>query len=72
MENVPSSNHYQGGFMSKLMQKDLNLALQTAKETDVTTPMADRAAELYADHVKNHSDKDFSSIMAIHDKSVLS
>ncbi|MGM8870723.1 3-hydroxyisobutyrate dehydrogenase [Psychrobacter sp. 2Y5] len=71
MDNVPSSNRYQGGFMSKLMQKDLNLALQTAKETQVDTPMAQRAAQLYSAHTSEHGDKDFSSIMAIHDKSVL-
>ncbi|MGM8884464.1 3-hydroxyisobutyrate dehydrogenase [Psychrobacter sp. 1U2] len=71
MDNVPSSNHYQGGFMSKLMQKDLNLALQTAKETQVDTPMAQRAAQLYTAHTGEHGEKDFSSIMAIHDKSVL-
>lgn len=71
LDNVPSSNHYQGGFMSKLMQKDLNLALQTATETEVKTPMAAKAAELYGEHTKAHGDKDFSSIMAIHEPSVL-
>ena len=43
MENVPSSNGYQGGFMSKLMQKDLNLAMQTAQDTHVDTPMGAKA-----------------------------
>ncbi len=72
MQNVPASNQYQGGFMSKLMQKDLNLALQTAKETQVDTPMGAEAAQLYAEHAKEHGDKDFSSIMIRHDKSLLS
>ncbi|MGI9340968.1 MAG: 3-hydroxyisobutyrate dehydrogenase [Psychrobacter sp.] len=71
MDNVPSSHHYQGGFMSKLMQKDLNLALQTARQTEVDTPMAQRAAQLYSAHTGEHGDKDFSSIMVIHDPSVL-
>ncbi len=71
MDNVPSSHHYQGGFMSKLMQKDLNLALQTAKEAQVETPMGTKAAELYTAHASEHSNKDFSSIMATYDKSVL-
>ncbi len=71
MENVPSSHHYKGGFKSKLMQKDLNLALQTAKEIQVETPMGNKAAQLYDDHVKENEDKDFSSIMATYDKSVL-
>ncbi|WP_289050422.1 3-hydroxyisobutyrate dehydrogenase [uncultured Psychrobacter sp.] len=72
MENVPSSNGYKGGFMSKLMQKDLNLAMQTAKDTDVETPMGAKATELYESHIVENGDKDFSSIMARHDSSVLS
>ena len=72
MENVPSSNGYKGGFMSKLMQKDLNLAMQTAKDTDVETPMGAKATELYEAHAVENGDKDFSSIMARHDSSVLS
>ena len=72
MGNVPSSNGYKGGFMSKLMQKDLNLAMQTAKDTDVETPMGAKATELYKSHIVENGDKDFSSIMARHDSSVLS
>ena len=72
MENVPSSNGYKGGFMSKLMQKDLNLAMQTAKDTDVETPMGAKATELYTAHTIENGDRDFSSIMARHDRSVLS
>ena len=72
MENVPSSNGYQGGFMSKLMQKDLNLAMQTAKDTKVDTPMGAKATELYTTHAQDNGDKDFSSIMGRHDASVLS
>ncbi|MGR3898162.1 3-hydroxyisobutyrate dehydrogenase [Psychrobacter sp. 1176_08] len=71
MENVPSSNGYQGGFMSKLMQKDLNLAMQTAQDTNVETPMGAKAAELYEAHTVENGDKDFSSIMGRHDHSVL-
>ena len=72
MENVPSSNGSKGGFMSKLMQKDLNLAMQTAKDTDVETPMGAKATELYEAHTLENGEKDFSSIMARHDSSVLS
>ncbi len=72
MENVPSSNGYQGGFMSKLMQKDLNLAMQTAQDTHVETPMGAKATELYEAHAAENGDKDFSSIMGRHDSSVLS
>ncbi|MGB2140755.1 MAG: NAD-binding protein, partial [Psychrobacter sp.] len=72
LENVPSSKGYKGGFMSKLMQKDLNLAMQTAKDTAVETPMGAKATELYDDHARENGDKDFSSIMGRHDHSVLS
>lgn len=72
MDNVPSSNSYKGGFMTKLMQKDLNLAMQTAKNSNVETPMGAKATELYDDHVVEHGDKDFSSIIARHDSSLLS
>ncbi|MGO1687479.1 MAG: 3-hydroxyisobutyrate dehydrogenase [Psychrobacter sp.] len=71
LENVPSSNGYKGGFMSKLMQKDLNLALQTAQDTGVETPMGAKATELYESHVVEHGDRDFSSIMGRHNSSVL-
>ncbi len=71
MENVPSSNGYKGGFMANLMQKDLNLAMQTAKDTGAETPMGAKATELYDAHVLEHGEKDFSSIMARHDSSVL-
>lgn len=72
MDNVPSSNEYKGGFMTKLMQKDLNLAMQTAQNTNVKTPMGAKATELYDEHTIEYGDKDFSSIMALHDNSVLS
>ena len=72
MDNVPSSNGYQGGFMSKLMQKDLNLAMQTAQDTNVDTPMGAKAAELYEAHTVENGDRDFSSIMARYDSSALS
>ena len=72
MENVPSSNGYRGGFMSKLMQKDLNLAMQTAQDTNVDTPMGAKATELYEAHTVENGDRDFSSIMARYDSSALS
>lgn len=68
---VPSSKGYSGGFMTKLMHKDMNLAKQTANDTAVATPMADQATALYTKHSQQHSDKDFSSIMAHYDATVL-
>ena len=71
-DNMPSSRGYTGGFMSKLMLKDMNLAKQTANDTGVVTPMADQATALYTQHSEAHGDKDFSSIMAHYDAEVLS
>ena len=45
---MPSSRGYSGGFTSKLMLKDMNLAKQTANDTKVVTPMADQATALYS------------------------
>lgn len=70
-ETVPSSKGYTGGFMTKLMHKDMNLAKQTANDSEVNTPMADQANNLYRQHTKQHGDKDFSSIMAYYDPQVL-
>lgn len=71
LETVPSSKGYTGGFMTKLMLKDMNLAKQTADDTGVATPMADEARGLYDEHAGEHGDRDFSSIMAKYDRDVL-
>ncbi len=71
IETVPSSNGYAGGFMSKLMLKDMNLAKTTADDTQVATPMADKARDMYTKHAENYPDKDFSSIMGVYDEDVL-
>ncbi len=72
IDSVPSTNGYGGGFMSKLMLKDMNLAKTTADDTGVQTPMADQAREMYTEHAETHADKDFSSIMCVYDDTVLS
>jgi len=63
MENVPSSNDYQGGFMVDLMAKDLGLAMDTAVDSQSSTPMGALARSLYAMHAASgNGGKDFSSI----------
>ncbi|MCW8092218.1 3-hydroxyisobutyrate dehydrogenase [Alteromonas sp. ASW11-130] len=70
MENVPSSKDYQGGFMVKLMNKDLTLAMNAASNSESPTPMAATAQSLYKLHQnKGNADKDFSSIFQLFDKS---
>ena len=69
MENVPSSNDYNGGFMVDLMAKDLGLAMDTAVGSQSSTPMGALARNLYAMHAASGSgSKDFSSIFNIFNK----
>ena len=66
MENVPSSNNYQGGFMVDLMAKDLGLAMDTAVSSQSSTPMGALARSLYAMHAASgNGTKDFSSIFTL-------
>ncbi|MFC4699163.1 3-hydroxyisobutyrate dehydrogenase [Glaciecola siphonariae] len=63
MENVPSSNQYQGGFMVDLMNKDLGLAMATAATHQSAVPMGSLAQSLYQLHgMQGNGKKDFSSI----------
>lgn len=66
MENVPSSNGYQGGFMVDLMAKDLGLALEAALQSQSSTPMGALARSLYITHQRAGNGKlDFSSIFKL-------
>lgn len=61
--NVPSSNEYNGGFASELMTKDLLLALDAAKEVQASTPLTEKATELYRQICSNGlNKKDFSVV----------
>ncbi|RUO58558.1 3-hydroxyisobutyrate dehydrogenase [Pseudidiomarina insulisalsae] len=63
MENVPSSNGYQGGFMVDLMAKDLGLAQQAALRSGASTPMGSLTLNLYRSWAQlGHGREDFSSI----------
>jgi 3-hydroxyisobutyrate dehydrogenase len=69
MENVPSSNDYQGGFMVDLMAKDLGLAMDTAIQSQSSTPMGALARNLFAMHAASgNGSKDFSSIFNLFNK----
>ncbi|TRY68987.1 hypothetical protein TCAL_04156 [Tigriopus californicus] len=62
MENVPSSNHYQGGFGTALMTKDLGLSQDAATRTKSATPLGSLAHQLYRVMCNSgYSGKDFSS-----------
>ena len=63
IDKVPSSNHYQPGFMAKLMLKDLGLGLEAATNSQSPIPMGTLARNLYAFHnAQGNELKDFSSL----------
>ena len=67
MENVPSSNNYQGGFMVDLMLKDLGLAGEAAQLSKSATPLGTLARSLYTMHSRTGAGtKDFSSIVQMY------
>lgn len=69
MENVPSSNNYQGGFMVDLMKKDLGLAMDTGLKSSSSTPMGALAQSLYTIHSQQGNGQlDFSSIFNLFSK----
>ena len=69
MDNVPSSNNYEGGFMVDLMAKDLGLAMETAVKSQSSTPMGALARSLFALHSgQGNGKKDFSSIFEAFNK----
>jgi len=64
LPNSPSSRGYTGGFASKLMLKDVSLALQAAREQNINLPLGNKTSELYENLIKDSAfeDKDFSII----------
>ncbi|CAL0309191.1 unnamed protein product [Lupinus luteus] len=61
MEGVPSSRDYNGGFSSKLMVKDLNLAVESAKHAECKYPLTSQAQKIYSELCSGgHEGRDFS------------
>ncbi len=66
MDNVPAAHEYAGGFGVDLMLKDLGLASDTAKQSDLQTQLGELARELYAQHSEDGFGRlDFSSILKL-------
>lgn len=60
LPNVPASKNYDGGFMVKLMLKDLGLALESAKQCNGIKDSAESAHALYKKiNDLGYGDKDF-------------
>ena len=63
MSSAPASRNYEGGFLNKLMAKDLGLAKEASESTNSETPMGDLARKLYQDLInQGYENLDFSSI----------
>jgi len=66
MIETPASKDYQGGFLNKLMIKDLNLAKELAQDSKTETPMGDSARKLYDELIEQGlEDLDFSSVQKL-------
>jgi 3-hydroxyisobutyrate dehydrogenase len=66
MKSVPASKNYAGGFMVKLMCKDLGLAQQAATASKTYTPLGSLARNLYGLHLMaGNEELDFSSIQKL-------
>lgn len=68
MPEAPASNDYAGGFLVKLMLKDLGLAANASAASDSNTPMGHQAHRLFQQLAESAEDavgKDFSSILKI-------
>ncbi|KAL1560517.1 3-hydroxyisobutyrate dehydrogenase [Salvia divinorum] len=63
MEGVPASRNYDGGFATKLMAKDLNLAATSAKEVGARSPMTSSAQKIFTELCDGgYEKKDFSCV----------
>jgi len=66
MEGVPSNNKYRPGFSAGMMNKDLKLAIESAKEVNANTPLGSKANDIYNKFCEEgHSNKDFSAISKV-------
>lgn len=62
LPNVPSSREYDNGFSMELMSKDINIALDCAKNVNLQTDLSNRTLEHYEALKKKNSSKDFSYV----------
>jgi len=68
MDNVPASRDYSGGFMTRLMLKDLGLAMEAARGCGAWTPLGELAQQLYRQQAESAGDDglaDFSSVQKL-------
>ena len=63
IEGTPSNNNYRPGFSAGMMNKDLKLANECAKQVNASTPLGTMALNIYNKFCEEGNDnKDFSAI----------
>ena len=66
IEGTPSNNNYRPGFSAGMMNKDLKLANECAKQVNASTPLGAMALEIYNKFCEEGNDtKDFSAISKV-------
>ncbi len=66
IEGTPSNNNYRAGFSAGMMNKDLKLANECAKQVKASTPLGTMALEIYNKFCEEGNDaKDFSAISKV-------
>ena len=65
-DGVPSNNKYRPGFSAGMMNKDLKLAIESAKEVKANTPLGSKANDIYSKFCEEgNGNKDFSAISKV-------
>ena len=66
IEGTPSNNNYRAGFSAGMMNKDLKLANECAKQVNASTPLGAMALEIYNKFCEEgNGTKDFSAISKV-------
>ena len=66
IEGTPSNNKYKPGFSAGMMNKDLKLANECAKNANASTPLGKLALDIYSDFCDDgNGSKDFSAISKV-------
>jgi len=66
IDGTPSNNNYRPGFSAGMMNKDLKLANECAKNAGADTPLGKMALEIYSKFCEEGNDtKDFSAISKV-------
>jgi len=66
IDGTPSNNNFRPGFSAGMMNKDLKLANECAKQVDASTPLGAMALDIYNKFCEEGNDtKDFSAISKV-------